>query len=62
MFYNWPGRYAEIRAFSGFACKTHVPDRAMKIAEIRNVLNQAGVCRLYGHEDFERIICLVLRP
>ena len=36
MFYNWPGRYAEIRAFSGLRWKTHVPDRAMKIAEIRN--------------------------
>jgi hypothetical protein len=36
MFYNWPGRCREMRAFSGSAWKTHVLDRAMGIAEIRN--------------------------
>src|SRR5262249_52329760 len=36
MFYNWPGRCREMRAFSGSAWKTHVLDGASKIAEIRN--------------------------
>jgi len=36
MFYNWPGRYGEMRAFSGSAWKTHVLDGASKVAEIRN--------------------------
>jgi hypothetical protein len=36
MFYNGPGRYSKIRAFSGSAWKTHVPDLTMGIAEIRN--------------------------
>jgi hypothetical protein len=36
MFYNWPGRCREMRAFSGSAWKTHVLDGASKIAEIRS--------------------------
>src|SRR5215510_4838435 len=36
MFYNWPGRCAQIRAFSGLRWKTHVVEVARRIAKKRN--------------------------
>jgi hypothetical protein len=42
MFYNWPGRCREMRAFSGLRWKTHVLDGASEIAKKRNCSESGG--------------------
>src|ERR1700745_667263 len=41
MFYNWPGRCREMRAFSGSAWETHVLDGASKIPQTRHCFESA---------------------